>query len=618
MPNHQANSLSDVTDRLLRIARVRWAGRRNGPVPGGLVTDPGPLPGGSGSEAAPLTTVEATIRPMGNGRYRRLGWAPGEAHLLRTDLGVTPSASRAKTRRSVVYVAHHTDAHVCDVQAPARLEGGETFGWVNPGSDGGHRPQETCTTQVLDQMVIATNAVVKSPVTGASMAWCIQTGDNTDNRTRAEVTWWLDVLDGRRTTANTGTPGRYDGVQRSGWKGVWNPDDPSRDLYGRAGFPKLAGFLDAAVAPFDPAGLAVPWLAVFGNHDALFQGTFGIGRPPHIERLGPMLAGTVAKPTGTIGLVRAIIHATLFGPDMHRWERWTQRVPIGVRRVAGDADARRWLDVDEYLGALLGADSAAQAGHREPGQVSGPGPIGHGFSAQNRSESTTWWSRPEGDHVQVLGLDTCNHTHGDGGGLGPRQTAWLEQELVSHHRRWQDRVGQWHEGGNNNRLVVITSHHNSWTMDNPHHDDADPGPRLLGPDFVALLHRFPNVVLWANGHCHEHRVIPHPGVRPGAGWWEVNTASLIDFSQQARTYEVVDNRDGTLSILVTVLDHAAPPLVPYDRTTRWTTADLASISRELAANDNRWIDPIALLGSPGDRNVELVLRAPFELGVQRV
>ena len=94
---------------------------------------------------------------MGKDRYRRLAWAAGEPHLVRSDLGIDPRADRAATRRSLLYVAHHTDVHICDAQSPARLEGGETWAWVNPGSDGGHLPQETCTTQVLDQLVRATN-----------------------------------------------------------------------------------------------------------------------------------------------------------------------------------------------------------------------------------------------------------------------------------------------------------------------------------------------------------------------------------------------------------------------------------------------------------------------------
>lgn len=546
----------------------------------------------------PLTTLDATIRPVGSGRYRRLGWSSGEAHLLRTDLGAVPGGDRVGSRRSLLYFAHHTDTHLCDAQAPARLEGGEAFGWFNPGADGGHRPQETCTAQVLDHLVRATNAATTSPVTGAAMAWCVQTGDNTDNRTEAEVAWWLSVLGGRPTTPNTGAPGRYEGAQRSGWRGAWHPDDPSHDVYGHAGFPRLPGFLDAAVAAFQPEGMRVPWLAVFGNHDSLFQGTFGPprGRNVRMDLLEPMLSASARKPIGAVGLVRAMTHASTFGGNQEHWDRWS-RLKVSVRTVTADPDARRAVPLDAYLAKLV-ADGE------------------HGFTDRNVVEHSSWWSRPEGDHVQVIGLDTCNHTHGDGGGIGPAQLAWLEAELARHHTRHLDRRRRWVDGpvGAGDRLVLLCSHHNSWTMDNAHDDEVDPGPRLLGAGLVELIGRFPNVVLWVNGHSHEHKVLHHPGAEEGSGCWEVDTASAIDFGQQGRTFEIVDNRDGTLSILATVLDHAAPPWVAHRQDEAWTPSEVASISRELSANDDRWVDPIALLGGPEDRNVELVVAAPFPLG----
>ena len=45
---------------------------------------------------------------------------------------------------------------------------------------------------------------------------------------------------------------------------------------------------------------------------------------------------------------------------------------------------------------------------------------------------------------------------------------------------------------------------------------------------------------------------------PGAeyGFWEVETASLRDFPQQFRTFEIVRNSDNTLSILITNVDPA--------------------------------------------------------------
>jgi metallophosphoesterase (TIGR03767 family) len=593
MPNHTQNSVGDVVRRLRRWRVMGSEVRRHRKEAPILGDTPGVA-----STNQPLTTLDATIRPIGQGRYRRLGWSSGEAHLVRTELGAVPAAERTTTRRSLLYFGHHTDVHLCDAQAPARMEGGEVFGWFNPGADGGHRPQETCTTQVLDQLVRATNAVTTSPVTGAPMAWCVQTGDNTDNRTEAEVAWWMDVLAGRAITPNTGAPGRYEGIQRSGWRGAWQPDDPARDVYGRAGYPRLPGFLDAAVSRFETAGLDVPWLAVFGNHDTLFQGTFGPprGRNVRMDLVEPMLSASYRKPIGASGLVRAIFHATAFGGDHEHWERWS-RVGTGVRTVTADPDARRAVPMDEYLTKVVGDGD-------------------HGFTARNVAEHSSWWSRPEGRHAQVIGLDTCNHTHGDGGSIGPAQMAWLEAELTRHHTRHLDRRRRWVSGpeGATDRLIVLFSHHNSWTMNNTHEDEVDPGVRLLGPGFVELILRFPNVVLWVNGHCHEHKVLHHVGAEEGSGCWEVDTASGIDFGQQGRTFELVDNGDGTVSILATVLDHAAPPQVPRRQDDAWSSAELASVSRELALNDNRWVDPLALLGGLEDRNVELVVNAPFPLG----
>lgn len=597
MPGHHPMTWRGVAGRVRRSGQLTRDARRRGVAP------IQPRHAVAAAPEGPHTTVEATIRPVGAGRYRRLDWAAGEAHLVRRDLGGDPGLERVERRRSLLYIAHHTDTHVCDAQSPARLEGGDVFGWVNPGSDGGHRPQETCTTQVLDRLVAATNAVATSPLSGAPMAWCIHTGDNTDNRTTAEVRWWIDVLDGRPVTPNTGAEGRYEGVQRSGWRAVWHPDRAAWDRRSQAGLPHLPRFLDAAVAPFDPVGLGVPWLAVFGNHDQIFQGTFGPSVGPRIDRLGPMLEGSSRKPVGPRGLGLAITHATVAGPSTARWER--RAGTRGVMRVTPDPGARRALSTEEYLQALL-ADEGDPAG-------TGPGPVGHGFSAADVDDHTSWWTRFEGANVQVIGLDTCNHTHGDGGGIGPRQRAWLEAELARHHTRWRDQHGRWVTGGGPDRLVVLASHHTSWTMTNATDDAADPGRRLLGPAFVEMLDRFPNVVLWLNGHTHEHRIVAHDRSGASPGWWEVNTASAIDFGQQARTVELFDNGDATVSIVATVLDHAAPPGVPHRRDGRWSAAELASLSRELAANDDQWIDPLLLLGTPEDRNVELVVPATFAL-----
>jgi hypothetical protein len=98
----------------------------------------------------------------------------------------------------------------------------------------------------------------------------------------------------------------------------------------------------------------------------------------------------------------------------------------------------------------------------------------------------------------------------------------------------------------------------------------------------------------------------------GGGFWEVNTAAHIDWPQQARVLEIVDNGDATLSVFGTMVDHAGP--------TAWSTnlsspLQLAALSRELGANDWQNETPSVtedgLRGKPADRNVELLVRKPF-------
>jgi len=588
MPQHQRTGVAWTARRLGRRAQVSWDGRpphaRRTGAPDPQVTQ------------RPTTTLDATLQPeLGQG-YRHLRWGPGEPHLVREDLGVPAGSDRTAARRSLLYFAHHTDVHICDAQSPARLEAGERLAWMNPGTDSGHRPQEHSTVQVFDQMIRATNAVRQSPVTGAEMAFCIQTGDNTDNRQLCETRWFVDTLDGKVVTPNTGHPDRYEGVQsQSHLRWTYHPDDPSRDFYGRIGFPRLPGLLASAIRPVDTAGIDVPWLAVMGNHDGIWQGTFGRLSRLRLDLVESGLTAGGRKPVSLLGYLSAAAVASTRGAD--GMTGWTGRDagPRPGRHTVGstaDPEARRGLGISEYLAEMFRTDPV-------------PGPVGHGFTEDNLRDGTTWWSRPQGERFQLIGLDTTNHTAGSEGRLGPGQLAWLEAELTALSS----------DHGGSDRLVIVFSHHNSATMTNTVEDATDPGPAIGGEALLELFARFPNVVLWVNGHSHVNEILAHP--RPGGdgdGLWEINTASCIDFGQQTRTIEVLDNGDGTLSVLTTSLDHAAPVSTPARADKRYTSAQLASLSRELASNDARWIDPWEQRGGPEDRNAELVLRRPDWMG----
>ena len=129
-----------------------------------------------------------------------------------------------------------------------------------------------------------------------------------------------------------------------------------------------------------------------------------------------------------------------------------------------------------------------------------------------------------------------------------------------------------------------------------------------------LLLRFPNVVGWVNGHTHTNSVTPHArptGTAVGGGFWEINTASHVDWPQQARIVEVVSNGDGTLSIFGTILDHVGQAAAPAPGTSASAMDfnDLTSAARTMSFNDLQSGAPLGE-GTPQDRNVELLIPDP--------
>lgn len=136
-------------------------------------------------------------------------------------------------------------------------------------------------------------------------------------------------------------------------------------------------------------------------------------------------------------------------------------------------------------------------------------------------------------------------------------------------------------------------------------------PRHDGAEVIALLSRFPNVVAWINGHSHVNRVTPHAHPAPDRSFWEVNTASHVDYPHHARLLELADNGDGTVSLFTTLVESAAPHRTSADFSDLSATG-LASLYRELAYNAPGLAEGMRAgvqegwAGDPGDRNAELL------------
>ena len=113
--------------------------------------------------------------------------------------------------------------------------------------------------------------------------------------------------------------------------------------------------------------------------------------------------------------------------------------------------------------------------------------------------------------VRFIALDTNCLAGGASGCLDGKQARWLETKLAEVHSAYRGPAGSDVQTGHDDRLVIVFSHHGTDTLDNTRGGHAGPdGEPLLGADLVALLHRFPNVVLWLNGHTHTNTIRPRP------------------------------------------------------------------------------------------------------------
>jgi metallophosphoesterase (TIGR03767 family) len=544
----------------------------------------------------PLTTHRrlvhgAVLRRGLSGSYRAVEIVEGEPHLVRHELG--PAGLSAGTRsepapgpsQALFCLVHITDLQLADVQSPTRFEflnahfADPRYAEIVPVQ----RPQEALTVHAVDA-TIRTLGAVHGPATSLPLQLAVTTGDAIDNAQWNELQAFLALFEGGLVASDSGGPD-YEGVQSPQWPGdiFWRPDGPGPDgpdFFRREyGFPHHPGLLRRALREFSAAGLPVPWLSCFGNHEALNQGV-GTQTPG----LAAALTGD-KKPTGL---------PVDFDHD-RALELFTERPEAFMagpyQQVTSDA-FRRPISRRDFVDAHL---------------RSGSRPFGHGFSERNRLDGTAYYVH-DTPAVRFIALDTNCLAGGASGCLDREQARWLEARLGEVHSAHRAPDGSEVLTGHDDRLVVVFSHHGTSTLDNTRaHPGPDGMPLLGGADLLALLHRFPNVVLWLNGHTHTNSIRPHRDpADPARGFWEVTTCAVVDWPCQTRMVELVDHGE-YLSIVTTMVDHDTP-LSPASLE---TGDDLAALHRELSANVP-W--PVsALAGDASDRNTELRIIAPFPL-----
>lgn len=513
------------------------------------------------------TTLRGVAVPRsGTPGYRRLGDGAGWQRVVRDELAAGKKG-RADRRTALASFVQLTDLHLTDAQHPLRLE------YLRAQNKSFWRPQETLTVAGAVSLVERVNSLRGAPVTGSPLHFVMTTGDNTDNNSKTELNWFLKVMSGGRISPNSGDPRHYEGVQASGLKTYWQPDAALRDADKQLGFPRIQGFLQAAIGELRSPGLSLPWYSTVGNHDALPLGCYGTRGDSYLTEFA--VGGKKLMSLGAAEcdkLAKSMKKGSSpKGAEVHTLLKAHTRQ---MRSVTPDENRAPFTPA-EYLKA-----------HLDPAHT-GPGPIGHGYSSANLSAGTQYYTFRIAEDVIGVSLDTTDPGGHYEGSIGTAQLRWLEKTLRE----------------NKDAYVIVFSHHTSKTMRNMNADPAHPGEKRHGGDeVVALLASFSNVLAWVNGHSHKNDITPHaaPGNR---SFWEISTASHVDFPQLARIIELVDNEDGTLSLFTTLIESAAPHATDFSDLSQ---TGLAALYRELSFNTPGARTDLA--GTSRDRNTELILK----------
>lgn len=263
--------------------------------------------------------------------------------------------------------------------------------------------------------------------------------------------------------------------------------------------------------PFLSAGIDSPWYAALGNHDALHVGGFGL-----ID--DTLRAAAQGDRLFTDSILSSIWAGYVAGHTL------THEVVFDAS-ITTPADPERLpLNTTELLQTLYDA---------------GGEPAGHGFSRENVAAGKGYYSvYPIEDmpiKMVVLNSTDANLDNlgiAQQGSLDATQFAWLHDELL--------------HAAENQELVILVSHHRLEDF----HNESEVSAATL----KSLLTSSENVVLHLTGHGHTDRKTLQT-VSGTDGYWELMTASTIDFPLQSRALELVSEGNGYLSIYVTNFGH---------------------------------------------------------------
>lgn len=443
-----------------------------------------------------LPTNTPVIYPSAVSNYAAYGysswqWGPGEDEGQQLT-NMPAGYTRATNAARLLSFLCISDAHITDKESPCQAiyTGYQGDTNTNPST---YSPVMLYTTQVLDAGVRTANAVNRL----LPFDFAISLGDDANGPQYNELRWFIDVMDGKYITPSSGTNAGTDTIDYQ--------------------------------KPYQAAGLdpAIPWYAVIGNHDHFWMG----GMPTELFQQSYTNANILMlqnqDPALGYDFMGTIDGSTPCGDviDVGSVTNFMDGGVTNTPKIAADAN-RYALTTSNWMSQFFNTTSK---------------PVGHGFNQANITNDFACYSfEPKANlPIKVIVLDDtmtdADFVSGGQGSLDTNHFNWLVHELD--------------KGQAQGKVMIVAAHV-------PLELIGTNSP-VSNASILATLHSYPNLLLWICGHVHINHIIPQPSPyldRPEYGFWEVETASLRDFPQEFRTFEILRNTDNSISIRVTDID----------------------------------------------------------------